>query len=221
MLEQSWQSACWLLQLPHRYVQGHSCPAWSGHAAAAKLRCDRSLLHANPSNPQLGKVHPCKPVPLCTLYIFFEGVQHWASITQGKAVTARLSYGLLAGGGPHQLSVLLEAESLLNDATSITLFLVFLKEVQDLQSQNNPPKVGGREFGSIVASIIWLTVGQLQLPACLAKTCQQMHDSFLSKPSNHHQCCKHWRESCSCSACQARGSVTSGRCKEQVRQDAP
>ena len=57
------------------------------------------------------------------------------------------------------MSVLLEGESLLNDATSITLFLVFLKEVQGLQSQANPPKVGAHEFGSIVASIIWLSVG--------------------------------------------------------------
>lgn len=71
---------------------------------------------------------------------------------------------LHAGGGPHHLQVILEAESLLNDATSITLFLVFLKEVQDLQSQNNPPKVGAHEFGVIVGDIIWLSVGE---SACL------------------------------------------------------
>ncbi len=65
-----------------------------------------------------------------------------------------------AGGGPHHLQVLLEGESLLNDATSITLFLVFLKEVQDLQSQTDPPKVGGHEFGVIVGNIIWLSVGK-------------------------------------------------------------
>ncbi|DBA74298.1 TPA: Son of sevenless 1, variant 2 [Trebouxia sp. C0004] len=64
-----------------------------------------------------------------------------------------------AAGGPHHLQVLLEGESLLNDATSITLFLVFLKEVQDLQSQTNPPKVGAHEFGVIVGNIIWLSVG--------------------------------------------------------------
>ena len=63
------------------------------------------------------------------------------------------------GGGPHHLQVLLEGESLLNDATSITLFLVFLKEVQDLQSQTTQPKVGWHEFGVIVGNIIWLSVG--------------------------------------------------------------
>ena len=41
----------------------------------------------------------------------------------------------------------------------MALFLVFLKEVQGLQSQTNPPKVGAHEFGSIVASILWLSVG--------------------------------------------------------------
>lgn len=72
-----------------------------------------------------------------------------------------------AGGGPHHLSVLLEGESLLNDATSITLFLVFLKEVQDLQSQDHPVSVGGREFGEIVRDIIWLSVGKLAHTSCL------------------------------------------------------
>ena len=66
-----------------------------------------------------------------------------------------------AGGGPHHLRVVLEGESLLNDATSITLFLVFLKEVQGLQSQANPPSVGAKEFGEIVRSIIWLSVGEV------------------------------------------------------------
>ena len=57
------------------------------------------------------------------------------------------------------MQVVLEGESLLNDATSITLFLVFLKEVQDLQSQTDPPRVGAHEFGVIVGNIIWLSVG--------------------------------------------------------------
>ncbi len=64
------------------------------------------------------------------------------------------------------MQVVLEGESLLNDATSITLFLVFLKEVQDLQSQTNPPKVGAHEFGVIVGNIIWLSVGECSIFAC-------------------------------------------------------
>lgn len=65
------------------------------------------------------------------------------------------------------MQVVLEGESLLNDATSITLFLVFLKEVQDLQSQTNPPKVGAHEFGVIVGNIIWLSVGECCIFACV------------------------------------------------------
>ncbi|KAL0035986.1 hypothetical protein WJX77_010179 [Trebouxia sp. C0004] len=75
--------------------------------------------------------------------------------TDAVAIVATMK----TAGGPHHLQVLLEGESLLNDATSITLFLVFLKEVQDLQSQTNPPKVGAHEFGVIVGNIIWLSVG--------------------------------------------------------------
>ena len=68
----------------------------------------------------------------------------------------------------------LEGESLLNDATSITLFLVFLKEVQDLQSQTNPPKVGAHEFGVIVGNIIWLSVGE-----CCTFACAQLPNKTL------------------------------------------
>ncbi|KAL0054880.1 hypothetical protein WJX82_003714 [Trebouxia sp. C0006] len=75
--------------------------------------------------------------------------------TDAVAIVATMK----TAGGPHHLQVVLEGESLLNDATSITLFLVFLKEVQDLQSQTNPPKVGAHEFGVIVGNIIWLSVG--------------------------------------------------------------
>jgi NhaP-type Na+/H+ or K+/H+ antiporter len=80
-----------------------------------------------------------------------------------------------AAGGPHHLQVVLEGESLLNDATSITLFLVFLKEVQDLQSQTNPPKVGAHEFGVIVGNIIWLSVGE-----CCVFACAQLPNNTLS-----------------------------------------
>lgn len=81
---------------------------------------------------------------------------------------------LSSGGGPHHLQVLLEGESLLNDATSITLFLVFLKEVQDLQSQTDPPSVGAHEFGVIVGNIIWLSIGE---SACIQADWFQDHPS--------------------------------------------
>lgn len=69
------------------------------------------------------------------------------------------------------MRVVLEGESLLNDATSITLFLVFLKEVQGLQSQANPPSVGAKEFGEIVRSIIWLSVGEVLYPGVRHPQC--------------------------------------------------
>ena len=37
----------------------------------------------------------------------------------------------IAAGGPRSLRVLLEGESLLNDASSITLFTIFLHKVEE------------------------------------------------------------------------------------------
>ena len=55
------------------------------------------------------------------------------------------------------LRLLLEGESLLNDASSITLFTIFLSEVQDYR--DHKPASGGVVLGNIVSKMLWLAVG--------------------------------------------------------------
>ena len=66
---------------------------------------------------------------------------------------------LSAGGGPMSLRLLLEGESLLNDASSITLFTIFLSEVQDYREHK--PASGGEVLGNIVSKMLWLAVGRV------------------------------------------------------------
>ena len=84
-------------------------------------------------------------------------------------IAVRLSWGsLIAGGGPMSLRLLLEGESLLNDASSITLFTIFLSEVQDYR--DHKPASGGEVLGNIVSKMLWLAVGgaaEADLPALL------------------------------------------------------
>ncbi len=57
------------------------------------------------------------------------------------------------------LRLLLEGESLLNDASSITLFTIFLSEVKDYR--NNIVANGGQVLGSIVSQMLLLAVGEI------------------------------------------------------------
>ena len=56
------------------------------------------------------------------------------------------------------LRLLLEGESLLNDASSITLFTIFLSEVKDYR--NHITANGGQVLGSIVSQMLLLAVGE-------------------------------------------------------------
>ena len=56
------------------------------------------------------------------------------------------------------LRLLLEGESLLNDASSITLFTIFLSEVQDYR--DHKPASGGVVLGNIVSKMLWLAIGR-------------------------------------------------------------
>ncbi|KAK9831565.1 hypothetical protein WJX74_000240 [Apatococcus lobatus] len=78
--------------------------------------------------------------------------------TDAVAVSALLK----KGGGPEDIVTLMEGESLLNDATAISLFQVFFAMVKDL----DPSKLGTDEplsvleqLGSVAGQILWLAVG--------------------------------------------------------------
>lgn len=60
------------------------------------------------------------------------------------------------GGGPRRLRVLLEGESLLNDASSFTLFTIFLARVLD---DTAGPQSGAGVAGLVIANMLKLAVG--------------------------------------------------------------
>lgn len=56
--------------------------------------------------------------------------------------------------------MLLEGESLLNDASSITLFTIFLHKVEQV-TYNIDTQSGWAVFGEILKQTVWLAVGAL------------------------------------------------------------
>ena len=54
----------------------------------------------------------------------------------------------------------MEGEALLNDASSLTLFIIFLEYVQQLAESGHHESVSGAAiFGNIVKKTVWLGVG--------------------------------------------------------------
>ncbi|KAK9866895.1 hypothetical protein WJX84_006646 [Apatococcus fuscideae] len=79
--------------------------------------------------------------------------------TDAVAVAALLK----KGGGPEDIVTLMEGESLLNDATAISLFQVFFTMVKNLHPSANLgiEEPGGilKELASVAGQILWLAVG--------------------------------------------------------------
>ena len=67
----------------------------------------------------------------------------------------------VTGGGPKRLRVLLEGEALLNDASSFTLFEIFLTLVEQLNSGEYHAQTGGQVLWEIVKSALKLAGGRL------------------------------------------------------------
>ena len=68
---------------------------------------------------------------------------------------------LRAGGGPERLRIVLEGESLLNDASSITLFTIFIEFVIEAAEGRPSHKSAGGIIGTIIKKMLWLAVGAL------------------------------------------------------------
>ena len=69
-------------------------------------------------------------------------------------------FRISAGGGPKRLRVLLEGEALLNDASSFTLFEIFLHLVEQLNTGEYHAQSGWAVLWSIVKSALKLAGGK-------------------------------------------------------------
>jgi NhaP-type Na+/H+ or K+/H+ antiporter len=66
----------------------------------------------------------------------------------------------IAGGGPKQLRTIIEAEALLNDASSITLFQVFLAQTTYYaRHEIANTEITGEVIRDIIINILKLTAG--------------------------------------------------------------
>lgn len=77
-----------------------------------------------------------------------------------------MSMPTLAGGAPEKLLVLMEGESLFNDATSIVLFEIFFSMVKRKQ-KGHPSTLGFLEQAAeIFSKIAWLAFGAWASTCC-------------------------------------------------------
>lgn len=91
-------------------------------------------------------------------------MQCHASVASPIPTLIPTAYALLpSGGGPKRLRTILEGESLLNDASSITLFIVFLEQVKSYE-EGHASETGAHVLGKIVKDIVVLAAGMDALP---------------------------------------------------------
>lgn len=87
------------------------------------------------------------------------------------------SCGAHAGGASAAITALLEGESLFNDASSITLFEVFLGLVRRLEEGDHSDMGFGQTAYELVTRILVLSIGEV-LP-------DVHHKQFLGSPLEH------------------------------------
>ncbi|KAK9819620.1 hypothetical protein WJX72_000338 [[Myrmecia] bisecta] len=104
------------------------------------------------------------------LYVFRLSTQGWSwqhvallgsilASTDAVAIVATMK----SSGGPRRLRALLEGESLLNDASSITLFVIFLGKVTELNQDPNTTDSGWSVLGNVVGDMCKLAAGGLAI----------------------------------------------------------
>jgi NhaP-type Na+/H+ or K+/H+ antiporter len=67
----------------------------------------------------------------------------------------------MAGGPPERWRILLEGESLLNDASSITLFTIFIQFAIDAAQGHPLSDTAGQIIMNVLQKTAWLTAGKL------------------------------------------------------------
>ena len=115
-------------------------------------------------------------------------------LSQSKAHASADMLVFISGGGLDNIVVLMEGESLFNDATSIVLFEIFFEMVKKI-GEGKPGMDGtfAQEGVHIVGQIAWLTAGKL------GATCITVH-LFLQQFHLH------------CSSCTDTDSCSQGFC---------
>jgi len=100
------------------------------------------------------------------LYVFWLKPQGWAwydAALFGSMIASTDAVAIVAvlkkSGGPERLRILLEGESLLNDASSITLFTIFIEFVIEAAEGHPNHQGAGAIIATIIKKMLWLAVG--------------------------------------------------------------
>lgn len=152
------------------WMISHPCVSClTGLHGVSGQACDQGCWLSSVLNaPQVWQKRLCLPGRGASIRLFGPGRSGaHAALHQGTLDTAsctHLTCELLklcgaAGGGPERLRLLMEGESLLNDASGITLFTIFLEHVEDLIQGTEGHNTFWSVFGDIVGRTAWLGIG--------------------------------------------------------------
>lgn len=108
-----------------------------------------------------------------------------AQINRPLSVCAR------SDGGPSRLRTTLEGESLLNDASGITLFTIFLQKVEQVIQGHPTHDTFWSVFGNIVGRTAWLAFGAPPCSLCAWLQLQNWHLLLAVQLLPHDWICFH------------------------------